>query len=297
MGQHFLRRDTLAFSRWPRAGALCALATMHGKEAAIGPILSESFSLISRTVRGIDTDRFGTFSHDITRQGDQLQAARAKVMRGFELMPTASIGIASEGGFGPAPFGLVPMAREVVLLVDRESGYELVGHDTSLDTNFSHVVVDRPEEAMAFARRISFPDHGLIVVGWESEKPAAQAFLYKEARTEEALAHAISRALHVCGRALVETDMRAHRNPTRMRGIERATRDLVRVMRSRCPSCEAPGFDVAEVVRGLPCGRCGSPTQTAVEEILRCRPCGHERRQPATPETTADPSRCEYCNP
>jgi hypothetical protein len=39
---------------------------------------------------------------------------------------------------------------------------------------------------------------------------------------------AVREAVMLCGEAFVKTDMWAHRNPTRMAAIERATRDLVR---------------------------------------------------------------------
>ncbi len=50
---------------------------------------------------GANTDRFGTFSRDIERTGSQLDAARAKIAAGFEYAPSARIGLASEGSFGP----------------------------------------------------------------------------------------------------------------------------------------------------------------------------------------------------
>jgi hypothetical protein len=91
--------------------------------------------------------------------------------------------------------------------------------------------------------------------------------------------------------------MRAHRNPTRMSAIGRATADLVRRFGSRCPECNYPGFDVAERVPGLPCAWCGEPTRLIQREILSCRSCGHRHERSATDTTTADPGQCEGCNP
>lgn len=65
--------------------------------------------------------------------------------------------------------------------------------------------------------------------------------------------------------------MRAHRNPTRMAAIERATNDLVRRFHSRCPECDYPGFDLTERVPGLPCAWCGEPTRVVMTDVLACR--------------------------
>jgi C4-type Zn-finger protein len=100
----------------------------------------------------------------------------------------------------------------------------------------------------------------------------------------------------MCGAGFVETDMRAHRNPTRMRAIKRATLDLVRRFRSPCPVCAAPGFAVTERLVGLPCSWCGEPTLAIKAEVLSCAACGH-RIERLAPATTADPGQCSGCNP
>jgi rRNA maturation endonuclease Nob1 len=82
-----------------------------------------------------------------------------------------------------------------------------------------------------------------------------------------------------------------------MSAIERATADLVRRFRSRCPACAYPGFHVTERVSGLPCAWCGEPTRLIQREILSCRSCGHRQERSATDKTTADPGQCEGCNP
>jgi ribosomal protein S27AE len=91
--------------------------------------------------------------------------------------------------------------------------------------------------------------------------------------------------------------MRAHRNPTRMRAIERAAEDLIRRYRSLCPACARPGFDVTERVRGLPCRQCGEPTSVFLAERLTCLGCGYNLEQRASAAATTDSSRCELCNP
>ncbi|GAB0120131.1 hypothetical protein Acid7E03_42030 [Acidisoma sp. 7E03] len=228
------------------------LTTMHAKERVMAPILLDGLGLHVELACGVDTDRFGTFSREVERQGSQRAAARAKIAAGFERTPGARVGLASEGSFGPHPH--VPffaMGHEIVMMIDRENGLELIGFDTSPHTNFSQGAARHCQDALAFAEGVGFPEHGVIVLGCREGEPAPDAFLRKDLLDREALAAAVREACHQCGTAFLETDMRAHRNPTRMAAIARATRDLVRRFHSRCPACAYPGFDVTERFRAF----------------------------------------------
>ena len=259
-------RDRFSYDNTP-----AVLATMHGKERVIAPLLERDLALRVELALGLNTDRFGTFSREIGRAGSQLDAARAKIAAAFEKAPHVTTGIASEGSFGPHPYiPFLAMGRELILLIDRETGLELTGHDASPETNFDHAVVSNVDSAMEFAERAKFPDHGLIVIGCVDHQPAHDQALIKDITDRAGLAAAVSAVVDKCGAAFVETDMRAHRNPTRMNAIGRATADLVRRFRSPCPECNYPGFDVTERVPGLPCAWCGEPTQLIQREILSC---------------------------
>ena len=279
------------------AGCEALLATMHGKERVIAPLLQNALGVRVRVPKNFDTDRFGTFSRDIARAGTQLDAARAKLRAAFEYDPTVRIVLASEGTSGPHPY--VPFAalnREILVLLDRESGLELIGHHATPTTRHAHMVVLNIADAMAFAERIGFPLHGLIVSGVVDQEPAPTLFLDKTISDRADLVAAVARAIEQCGAAFVETDLRAHRNPTRMRAIKRATLDLVRSYRSICPSCGRPGFIVTERVPGLPCEWCDRPTQIIRSEVRLCPECG-KRAEQLVERATADPGQCEFCNP
>jgi hypothetical protein len=281
----------------PFNGARAVLATMHGKERAIAPLAARFLGLDVRVAEGLDTDLFGTFSREIERAGSPRDAARAKIAAAFRLMPDATFGIASEGSFGPHP--QVPFAvlnRELVLLIDRESGLELVGHHATMDTNFAHAVVTDPAAGLAFAAKAGFPAHGVIVMGVLEGQPAPQLALFKAVDSEADLAAVIERTIALTGAAHIETDMRAHRNPRRMRAIRRAMIDLIRRSRSRCPACTRPGFAMTGRLPGLPCTCCASPTHLTRAEIWTCEGCGH-REERAVSATSADPMHCEECNP
>lgn len=282
----------------PYRNIAAVLTSMHAKERVIGPILRDELGLIVGLANGVDTDRFGAFSREVARTGSQLDAARAKIAAGFDAAPLARVGLASEGSFGPHPYiPFLAIGRELVLMVDRESGLELTGYDASPDTNFGHVVARDVEAAFAFAQRIGFPEHGVIVIGCSDEQPAPDVMLDKQITDAAALEAAVLNAVRLCGAAFVETDMRAHRNPTRMAAIARATRDLARRFHSRCPHCGHRGFDVTERLPGLPCAWCGEPTRVIMAEGLMCRSCGHSEQRPVATVPTADPGLCEACNP
>lgn len=280
------------------AGALAVLATMHGKEAVIAPVLRSGLGLDLVTAPGLDTDRFGTFTREIARPGSQMDAARRKVEAGFECLPQARLAIASEGTFVAHPhMPILPVGLEIVLLVDRDSGLEISGRDESMHTNFAHEAVDNPEAALSFARRVGFPRHGVVVLGVREGTPAPGLFVRKDAQDEAELAMAVAEAIQRCGAAHVESDMRAHRNPTRMAAIERAALDLVRRFSLRCPRCDHPGFDIVESIEGLPCALCGLPTRLPKAHVLRCERCSHSLVRLNSRGASAEPLHCGRCNP
>ena len=96
----------------------------------------------------------------------------------------------------------------------------------------------------------------------------------------------------------LETDLRAHLNPTRMAAIAAAAADLVANARCRCPGCGAPGFAADGIVPGLPCAWCGEPTPLALAVVRTCARCGARREDPRPDgRTHAEPGECPSCNP
>lgn len=273
------------------------LATMHRNERVIGPLLESAMDLKLRVPSDFDTDRFGSFTREIERAGSQLEAARKKIEAAFNTDRAALVGIASEGSFGPYPsVPFVPLGFEIVVLFDRETGLEVVSKHADLTPNFRHRQVTNVADALVFASQVGFPSQGVIVVGHDGDGPAPDRFLEKAATVPSGLADAVAMAISTTGIAHVETDVRAHRNPTRMRSIKRATIDLVRRYRRRCPECERPGFAVSEKLYGLPCSWCGEPTTAVRAEVVACDGCGLRLEQPVQ-ATEAEPGRCNYCNP
>lgn len=280
------------------AGRIAALGTMHGKASVVGPLLVEALGLRVEVPAGLDTDRLGTFSGEVPRAGSQLEAARAKAELAMALTG-ADIGLGSEGSFGPHPaVPFVAANRELLVLVDRQHGFEIVGSVLTTATNHSFAIVASAPEALGFAKRAGFPSHALIVRDGpdpQGSRVVAKGIVTPAALTaivEDALARAPARAV------TVEADMRAHLNPRRMLAIAEATRELIRLVLARCPSCACPGFDLIEVEAGLACGWCGRPTREALAYILGCQRCDLKERQPfPAGAKVADPGRCDACNP
>lgn len=273
------------------------LATMHGKETVIAPLAERFLGLRLEVVQGLDTDAFGTFSREVARTGSQFDAARAKIAAAFVLHPEMGIGLASEGSFGPHPhLPFCALDREIVMLVDRQADLELVGRFATPDTNFAHLIVDDVAAGLFFAKRAGFPDHGIIVMGCRDKVPAPDIALIKTVESWDMLTSTLDTIISANGCAFVETDMRAHRNPQRMRAIKRATVDLIRRARTPCPQCGQPGYAVTERLAGLPCSWCSEPTLLTRAEVLSCIRCGW-RVERSVAQSKADPGNCGACNP
>jgi len=268
------------------SGKRIALLTQHGKERVLAPVLEPALDCRVERMAGYDTDLLGTFTRDIPRAGTQLEAARQKARLGMELAGLP-LGLASEGSFGPDPMmGMLPWNVEFLIWIDDGLDIEVVGVAQG-KTNFAHVLTASWEEAEAFARRAGFPEHHLVVRPEHENDP----------RLRKGIADGAAHALSDSRRVFLETDVRAHANPTRMENIRLAAEDLVKKLNSHCPACGLPGFWIVERIAGLPCEDCGAPTRETRAEVHGCLKCAHRITRERTDRQSADPGRCDYCNP
>ena len=279
----------------PFTGRSLVIATMHGKEKVILPAVEKRLGVRCQVPAGLNTDLFGTFTGEIPRPGNPLETARHKVMAALD-RTGASLGIASEGSFGPHPaIPFVATDTELLLLIDREKGLEIAAQEISTDTNYDHQVCCSLEETDTFARQVLFPSHALIVYGGS---PSRKDLVTKGITDFHQLRQAAAAVLERHGEVMVETDMRAHLNPTRMTVIAKATEALLHKLTSLCPACDRPGFTPNGKIPGLPCAWCGTPTSLPLAIVTRCDKCGysHENKFPSG-ATKSDPAFCDQCNP
>jgi hypothetical protein len=267
-----------------------SLATLHGKESVLGPVLAEGLGL-RVVVAPVDTDALGTFTREIPRAGTQLEAARRKARLGMAHTGLQR-GLASEGSFGADPSGLLPWNVELVLLVDDELGVEVVGRAQG-PARSDHARVRTEDELWAFVRRAG-PDQGLVLRPDHEEDPRVEKGLRDEASLRAAFARCLDRSS--TGVVWIEHDLRAHQSPSRMRRIGEAGADLVARWQRRCPACSAPGWSPVSALPGLPCALCRAPTHRPAGVRWGCVRC------PATEDVLgaarfADPGACPHCNP
>ncbi len=285
-------------------GAKAAMATMHGKEAAIAPAMEAHLGLEIVTPAGLDTDILGTFSGEIPRIGTMLEVAVRKARIGMRATGLG-VGIASEGSFGPHP--VVPFLRagmELMVLVDDERSLIISESFVTDQTNHDVAVVVDVSELGEFLARVMFPSHALVVGPNQTDSPwwrlhPQLKVIRKGIRAHGELADAVSYATRRSedGRARVMTDMRAHMNPTRMQSITDLAALLAQRVATECPHCRAPGFGRFAVSSGIPCISCGEESIIPRGELWRCAVCNYACEEVKLPKLEfAQPADCPRCN-
>lgn len=278
-------------------GRQSVLTTMHGKGEAIVPPLRSKLGLKVEVNSATNTDLLGTFTREIAREKDMLETAIEKARLGMKLSNCA-IGIASEGSFGPHP--LVPFTainREILVLVDDERS--IIVHETvsSEANNFLNAVVAPNEDTTGFLIHAMFPEHAVVVSPNQSPdfRPT-----FKGIRERTVLDGLIRRCAEASsdGKALLQADMRANFNPTRMKVIAACAEKLADRLSAMCPQCLEVGWGLVDVERGLACEFCGAATKAVKFEIWGCVKCWYrEKRFRLDGMSSSDQQFCDVCNP
>lgn len=275
-------------------GRQLVIASMHQKEEVLQPFLEANLKVTISVANGLNTDLLGTFSGEVARIADPLTTARKKCELAMELTGCDLV-LASEGSFGAHPSAFfLPANEEWLLLVDRKNGLEIHARHLSLETNFSGQEFSNLEELDAFASKVKFPSHGLILRRSKDDLAGLVKGITdpRQLRTDAML------LLETQGSGFVETDMRAMFNPSRMKVIGETTQLLIQKLNSFCPSCQLPGFAVTAAEPGLPCSLCGTPSSAALAHLAVCNHCQHEEKVLFPKgKKTEDPQYCQVCNP
>ncbi|WP_237067120.1 DUF6671 family protein [Microbulbifer guangxiensis] len=274
------------------------LLTQHGKESVIGPVLAGDGLLTLRHTDAFDTDTLGTFSGEIERTLSPVDCARHKARLACELTG-ASIGLGSEGSFGGGPLpGLVGWDQELLVLVDLESGLEIVAsaegpfetrewEATDADSLRAGLQARDPRQGWLL-QTDGYLDKGLL---------GAEALLQSASRLfEQKTGCAPGEGDPFPWPLRIQPDLRAMVCPERQVAIRKAAENLRERLLSRCPGCAAPDFWPDQLDFGLPCGGCGFATGCLRQRRAVCAHCGAEECYPVE-EQFADPGRCQICNP
>ena len=185
---------------------------------------------------------------------------------------------------------------EIMAFIDRKRGLKLV---ETLATHRSNWRLRRfkagDPDVPAVVKAMGFPRYGVFVIS--SSDPSRPV---KDLSNMDEVVAAVNREANRSdeGLAIVIADMRANRNPTRMRVLRALSWKLAKRLQRLCPKCHTPGFGPIGVRRGLPCECCGEPTHWIDFEIDGCSVCGHAEVRPRKDgRKTAAKLSCASCHP
>lgn len=145
---------------------------------------------------------------------------------------------------------------------------------------------------------IGFSEHGVVVS--PNAPQSTDAFYIEGIRDYAILNGAVAQAAHRSAdkTALIQTDMRAHINPTRMDAIANLADKMAARLETLCPTCAAPGFGQLDRKTGLPCRDCGGASTLTRAEVYGRSVCDHhEEIAHRDGLCEADPTYCLICNP
>ncbi len=275
-------------------GRRLLIATKHGKERILAPLLEASLGVTCIVPDDFDTDVFGTFTGEHERIFDPLSTVRMKRIMAMNKY-SADLVIASEGSFAPHPsIFFINADEEILMLRDKINDLEISVKELNTDTNFNGEDIYTFEQLREFTERVKFPSHALIL---RADRTHVKN-IHKGIKDWKTMKDLFYDTVELNGKAYVETDMRAMNNPTRMLVIEKAAHKLIERILTKCPNCMSPGYGIVDVVKGLPCAQCHMPTQGAKAYKYACVKCGHtEINSSKISSTTQDPMYCDFCNP
>jgi hypothetical protein len=270
------------------------IATKHHKESVIAPLFWKEFRNYCFTSDAFDTDSLGTFSGEIDRKEDALTTLREKCIIANKAT-NCDLVIASEGSFGVHPTLFFAQANEeLIMLKDFKNKIEIVAKEISMETNFNGKLITNEADLLEFAEKVNFPSHAIILKSEETN----YSKIIKGITDKNILLNSYNELKQEFKSVYAETDMRALFNPTRMKVIEKVTHKLVEKIKSLCPKCDFPGFDIVNAIPGLLCKNCSLPTRSTLSYLYKCEKCCFEKEL-MYPRGIKfeDPTFCDYCNP
>ena len=271
-------------------GVIAALTTKHEKEKVLGPALARIG--ISLRVFPFDTDKLGTFSGEVARPAGQRETVLQKARIGMSTSGLA-YGIASEGSVGADPkIPFINSDIEAIAWIDDELGFEIVEFYRSIEIVAVQEKVRPDDDLELLLKKSDFPTHALIV-----RPETFPGSVFKGIREYSELEKAIKQVANENeGLAIVESDLRAHMSPSRMRNISRAIEQLARRLETICKDCQTPGFGTVDFLKGANCDLCGELVHDAiVGKKYGCVKCEYTEEE--IEKSTITAANCPRCNP
>jgi hypothetical protein len=280
----------------PYANERIGLATIHAKELAVAPPFRRLLGAEIVVAPDLDTDMLGTFSGEVPRPDALVETCVLKAELAFRSLDV-DCAVANEGSYGPIErVPLLPSGIEIMAFVDRKRGVKVIETLPTHRTTWRLMRFKAGDPSVPMAvKAMGFPRYGVFVVcssdwshpikGLSTVDDVVSAMNQEAKRSEDGL-------------AVLYADMRANRNPTRMRVLRAISWQLAKRLERLCPKCHAPGFGSIGSRRGLPCETCGLPTHWVDFEIDGCSACGHAESRPRKDgRKTAPKLSCKSCHP
>ena len=235
---------------------------MHAKELAVAPPFRRLLDAEIVVAPQLDTDELGTFSGEVPRPDALVETCAIKAELAFRSLDV-DCAIANEGSYGPIDaVPLVPSGIEIMAFLDRKRGIRIIETLSTHRTNWRLLRFKAGDPNIAKAvKAIGFPRYGVFVLcssdmahpiksGLDTLDDVVSAMNQEAKRSED-------------GMAVLIADMRAHRNPTRMRVLARS------VIQAR----QAAGASLPEMrCAGLRLDR--QPPRPAVRGLRQAHPLG-----------------------
>lgn len=276
-------------------GKKILLASMHQKELVIKPTFEEYLGCEIIVAKNFNTDQFGTFSGEISRELSAYETLKKKAITASNIFNYDYV-ISSEGSFGQHHQNFFTSCdTEMLLFYDRIRGLYIADYEVSSDTNYAELEISSGDfnksDYLKWLGKVKFPSHGIIV-------KAGSIVIKKGICNHYDLEQVISSEFRNYHNLKLETDMRAMMNPSRMNVIDTLTHKLARRVATTCKKCNTPGFGKLDVSGYLDCKLCSQQTKVPKFKALTCFKCDYFEIDIIDQDIKfADPLYCDYCNP
>ncbi len=262
------------------------LSSKHLKEQILQPLF-DPYGVELIVNLDFDTDVYGTFCGTTPRIEGPKITVKEKCLAGMAFANKRQ-GLASEGSFGPHPGSpFMSVNEEWLVYIDLDQDLEVFGHSISMEVCHQKLAYHE-NQLETFLADIQFGAQGLVL---------------KDAKNGAVIAKGITKYAHLMNLIqqhpiwTIETDSRAHMNPTRQKNIALAGQDLLARMLRLCPQCAHPDFSVRAYSGQLQCSYCQKPTQTHQFLEYQCTNCQHKIIEKRKDKAVEEPQFCNRCNP